>query len=166
MALQESWSNVVGWYQTGEVAALYAEYELELERVVVDDPSIIDLIVSCQQCQIRFVTAATNRRRKDLRCPMGCRQQHKKASSQERSKAYRQDEVGRTKKQELNRKRSANGRSPPSEQAPSQIIQMKSYLKFLIEVLYHRKLSESEIENLYQKIQNQLRQHTFVIQKN
>jgi hypothetical protein len=51
-------------------------------------------------------------KRKDLRCPFGCREAHRKAQSNGRSAAYYRSKEGRKKKRDLNQRRPAAYRSP------------------------------------------------------
>lgn len=62
--------------------------------------------VQCADCGIGFWTAPSNRGRRDLRCPWGCREQHRRRQSTNRSGAYYRTQEGQTKKQDLNRRRS------------------------------------------------------------
>jgi hypothetical protein len=168
VALQEYWSNANQWYEIGAAGPIFNEYQLELERVCENDAGILKLKVHCLQCHIPFITAATNRGRKDLRCPMGCRNDHRRRQSKKRSTAYYQDEAGSKKKKDLNQRRNKKKQTLPPPLLPaqhssrSQIIQMKQYLRVLIGLLEHRKVSEAEIEGIYQKIKSQLRQHSLV----
>jgi hypothetical protein len=59
-------------------------------------------------CGIRFLTHPRNAGRQNLRCPFGCRQQHRRQRSNQRSTAYYQTPAGRRKKKLL------NGRRKPS----------------------------------------------------
>jgi hypothetical protein len=61
--------------------------------------------VRCHHCRIFFITHPRSAKRKVLRCPFGCREAHRKQESTRRSVAYYQEEPGKRKKRELNRKR-------------------------------------------------------------
>ena len=57
----------------------------------------------CCHCGIRFFTHPRNAGRRNLRCPFGCRQQHRRRQcGNERSKKYRDTDSGRAKKKRLN----------------------------------------------------------------
>ena len=57
-------------------------------------------------CGIRFVTDPRNAWRRNLGCPFGCRQHHRKQCSNQRSRDYRHTPEGREKKRLLNAQRS------------------------------------------------------------
>jgi hypothetical protein len=95
---------------------------------------------------------------------MGCRGHHKRAQSNKRSTEYYQDEAGKEKKKGQNEKRSAKGRSPPDTLAPvmsSVGAPIKKYIEFLIRLLAHGRMTQFEVNQVYEGIQSELRQHTF-----
>ena len=59
----------------------------------------------CRHCRIFFLTHPRNAGRRDLRCPFGCREAHRKRRSTERSIEYYNSEEGKTKKKLQNDKR-------------------------------------------------------------
>ncbi|MBW2195185.1 MAG: hypothetical protein JRF37_06310, partial [Deltaproteobacteria bacterium] len=56
-------------------------------------------------CGIFFLTHPRNAGRKDLGCPFGCREAHRKQNSTKRSVAYYQNKEGKFKKRLLNARR-------------------------------------------------------------
>lgn len=56
----------------------------------------------CVHCRIRFLTHPRNAGRRDLRCPFGCRDHHRRQRSSQRSTAYYQTVPGRCKRKRLN----------------------------------------------------------------
>jgi hypothetical protein len=56
-------------------------------------------------CGIRFLTDPRNAWRRNLRCPFGCRQHHRKQRSNQRSTAFYQTAEGKLKKEIKNAKR-------------------------------------------------------------
>lgn len=76
---------------------------------------------SCCHCGIEFLTAPANARREDLRCPFGCRQQHRREQSNRRCTEYYRTESGRAKKKRLNGRRTKQQASsaPSAPSAPS-----------------------------------------------
>lgn len=68
-------------------------------------PRLQRCVTDCIHCGIRFLTHPRNAGRRDLRCPFGCRQHHRKRRSSQRSTAYYQTAVGRWKKKRLNFRR-------------------------------------------------------------
>jgi hypothetical protein len=71
-------------------------------------------VAYCVRCGIRFLTHPRNAGRRDLRCPFGCRQHHRRQRSRQRSTAYYQTAVGRRKKKRLNGRRQAVSPAAPS----------------------------------------------------
>lgn len=61
----------------------------------------------CCHCGIRFLTHPRNAHRRNLHCPFGCREHHRRDQANSRSKKHYQTEQGRRKKKLLNGKRSA-----------------------------------------------------------
>jgi hypothetical protein len=85
---------------------LVLEYYLAMRAVFSDRPHLRPCRVSCRHCGILFITYPCNQHRTNLRCPFGCREAHKKKSSNERVAAYYKTESGWKKKKALNSKRS------------------------------------------------------------
>lgn len=77
-------------------------------------PDLKPCAVHCAHCDIRFLTHARNAGRRNLRCPFGCRDRHRRLSSSQRSKAYRQTASGKAKKKQhnLRRRRAASAELP------------------------------------------------------
>lgn len=74
-------------------------------------PELQGCVVRCVDCGLRFLTHPRNRGRQDLRCPFGCRTQHRRECSRQRSVAYYRTAVGKQKKKHLNALRSDPSRS-------------------------------------------------------
>jgi len=62
-------------------------------------------VVHCAHCGIRFLTHPRNAGRRNLRCPFGCRQHHRRQRSCQRSTAYYRTEAGKRRKKWLNARR-------------------------------------------------------------
>jgi len=62
-------------------------------------------LTHCRDCGIFFLTSASNEKRRDLRCPFGCRDAHRRRASLCRVAAYYRSPEGRRKKRALNRRR-------------------------------------------------------------
>ncbi len=60
----------------------------------------------CCHCGIRFFTHPRNAGRRNLRCPFGCRQHHRRQRANARSRKYYRTGSGKKKKKHLNGKRS------------------------------------------------------------
>jgi hypothetical protein len=73
---------------------------------------------------MRFLTTPQNAGRRNLRCPFGCRQWHKRQSSVQRSVAYYRTREGKQKKHRLNARRRSGasllaGQQEPQESCPT-----------------------------------------------
>jgi hypothetical protein len=62
--------------------------------------------VHCKHCGIRFFTHPRNVDRKDLRCPFGCREHHRRELGRERSRRHYQKPEAKKKKELRNAQRS------------------------------------------------------------
>jgi hypothetical protein len=82
-------------YQNTLDSILTSHSALKLERCTTH----------CVHCGIRFLTDPRNAWRRNLRCPFGCRQHHRKQRSNHRSTAYYQTAEGKVKKEIQNAKR-------------------------------------------------------------
>jgi len=76
-------------------------------------PQLQDCAVSCKHCGIRFLTHPRNRHRRDLRCPFGCRQHHRRLYGNRRSAVHYRTPHGNANKEERNARRC---RTPPREE--------------------------------------------------
>lgn len=97
---------------------LVRQYQIALNSVVTSHPQLQRCLTRCVHCGIRFLTHPRNAGRVDLRCPFGCREQHRKQRSSQRSTAYYQTAAGKQKKERLNGKRSQHTRSGVVKQQP------------------------------------------------
>ena len=107
------------------MVALVLEYYVLLRSVLRTKPRLRKCLVRCRHCGIFFLTTPSNSGRKDLGCPFGCQEAHRRRQSTIRSGAYYRDPKGKRKKSDLNQKRrprTRHGQSPavppPSCQAP------------------------------------------------
>ena len=67
----------------------------------------------CAHCGIFFLTDPRNAGRRDLRCPFGCREVHRKGESTRRSVAYYQDDPDKKRIQNARRSKSTPETSTP-----------------------------------------------------
>ena len=74
-----------------------------------DHPGLASCAVPCCHCGIRFLTHPRNANRRNLRCPFGCREQHRRQQANARSKRHYRTDQGRKNKKLLNGKRSEAG---------------------------------------------------------
>ena len=88
------------------MAALVFAYYVLLRSILKSKPALRPCLRHCRHCGIFFLTHPRNAGRRDLGCPFGCREAHRKAESTRRSVAYyRDDEAGRQKKRRQNARR-------------------------------------------------------------
>ena len=79
-------------------------YQL-LRSVLKDKPHLRKCLTRCRHCQILFLTHPRNTGRKDLGCPFGCRQVHRRDSAIKRSIEYYRSPEGKIKKRYINARR-------------------------------------------------------------
>ncbi len=106
------------WYRCGPVVVLVLAYYVLLRSVWHAQPVLRQCRTRCRHCRIFFLTHPRNAGRKDLRCPFGCREAHRRRASNQRSAAYYRDEKGQDKKRALNARRRKTAVGPPAP-APS-----------------------------------------------
>ena len=78
-------------------------------------PELQGCVAYCADCGIRFLTHPRNAGRRNLRCPFGCRQHHRRQRSCQRSTAYYRTAAGKAKKKRLNARRQ-DPQAPPAAQ--------------------------------------------------
>ena len=124
----------------------------------------------CKHCGIFFLTHPRNAGRRDLRCPFGCRQAHRKKSLKERSAQYYRTEDGKKKKKWHNRARSLQscqsddgGKDLAHEESPGQEIVVSldevalGHIQMMVSLIEKRYVKPSEILEMMEKI---MRQHS------
>jgi len=103
--------------------------------------------------------------REDLRCPFGCRQEHRRRESIRRSVAYYRSEKGRRRKQLLNQRRRRVGPlEPPTQQPPPDppecgptSEELVEHLQVAVGLIEGRPLSREQILCLIEKVLRQPR---------
>jgi len=81
---------------------LVRQYQTTLDSIVESHSELRGCVTSCADCGIRFLTHPRNAGRRNLRCPFGCRQHHRRQRSCQRSTAYYRTVAGKAKKKRLN----------------------------------------------------------------
>ncbi len=85
--------------------------------------------VCCCHCGIRFCTHPRNARRRDLRCPFGCREHHRRQRGNARNRKHNQTDKGRANKKKLNTAaRIKAGQAAPRTIAPATPVEQTSQL--------------------------------------
>jgi hypothetical protein len=133
-------------------------------------------LTRCKHCRIFFLTHPRNAGRDDLRCPFGCRDAHRKESSNKRSAEWYRSKQGKKKKKNLNERRfrqsssdsgSEDLKNKESCEQQRKIIQDKPevvrnkttlpYIQMLISLIEGRSVSLDEVLDMLLKI---VRQHS------
>jgi len=81
------------------------QYYYILRSVLRANPHLKECLTKCKHCRIFFLTHPRNAGRDDLRCPFGCRDAHRKESSNKRSAEWYRSKRGKEKKKDLNERR-------------------------------------------------------------
>jgi hypothetical protein len=143
------------------VCALVLQYYVVLRSVLRSQSPLRRCLRRCRHCRIFFLTHPRNARRRDLRCPFGCRQAHRKRRSTERSVAYYTTVEGKTKKKMQNGKRVRSGGgptpAPPEAGALELPAGMVRYVAIVASLIEGRRVSEAE---MHQRLARALRQHS------
>ena len=159
-----------GWYRGSEVRDLILQYYLVLRSVLRAKPCLRRCLTRCRHCRIFFVTHPCNAGRKDLGCPFGCREAHRKLGSIQRSVEYYRTPEGKFKKKIQNGKRSEAETKVvfhECEQAGSNLVQdermvaisVLCYLRMVISLIEGWRVTAAEILEMLARV---LRQHSVV----
>ena len=121
----------------------------------------------CRHCGIFFLTHPRNaRQRRQVRCPFGCREAHRKRESVRRSVAYYRDpEVGKQKKAVLNQRRHRAGETAPEATsaattgAGEKVSVIVAHVRMVVSLIEGRPITRSQVLRMLATV---LRQHTIV----
>jgi len=102
IALERLFSFRADWHQDDRARPLVRQYQTMLDSVLRSHPELQGCIAYCAACGIRFLTHPRNAGRRNLRCPFGCREHHRRQCSCQRSTAYYRTAAGKAKKKRLN----------------------------------------------------------------
>ena len=100
------------------MGALVLEYYYVLRSVLRTKAHLRGCLSRCRHCRIFFFTHPRNAGRKDLGCPFGCREAHRKQGSNRRSVEYYRGKEGWFKKRIQNGKRQTPQSPPCAEPSP------------------------------------------------
>lgn len=158
-----------GWYRRqSEIRDLVLQYYFVLRSVLRAQPWLRQCLTRCRHCRIFFLTHPSNAGRRDLGCPFGCRDEHRKRHSRKRSTEYYRTTEGKFKKRMQNSKRGrveANESLPGEGQAAlepretSFNAHMVDYLRMATSLIEGRPVSTAEI---LQMLSRAMRQHSLV----
>jgi hypothetical protein len=131
-------------------------------------------LARCRHCGIFFMTDPRNAGRRDLGCPFGCREAHRKQRSTQRSIEYYREKEGKVKKKALNGKRrvparrcetpakdtdrpeSRPDRRPGSCRLPPPMVE---HVRRVVSLIEGRRVGTPEILAMLERV---LRQHSMV----
>src|SRR5438876_3215369 len=132
------------------------QYYVVLRSVLRTRPDLRRCVTRCRHCRIFFVTHPRNVGRRDLGCPFGCKEAHRKRRSSQRSVEYYGTKEGKTKKKIQNGKRGqGEGRADQNHQTVSgrQLERdgirldaaVVGYVRMVTSLIEERRVSEDEI---------------------
>jgi len=158
------------WYRRqGEIRDLVLQYYFVLRSVLRANPCLLRCLTRCRHCRIFFLTYVSNAGRRDLGCPFGCRDEHRKRHSGKRSTEYYRTVEGKFKKRMQNSKRTkVAAKESPSEQDQAAALEsretsfdahMVDYLRMAISLIEGRPVSTAEILEMLSRA---MRQHSLV----
>ena len=136
-----------------------------LRAILRTRPELRRCRTRCRHCGIFFFTDPRNARRKDLGCPFGCAQAHRKHRSNQRSTAYYQDAAGKEKKRQQNAKRrkvsapASAPRMPSPEPALPWPRPIVDYVRLVVSLIERRRVSLAEVVEMLLRL---MRQHSMV----
>ena len=161
MQIQAHFHFRLDWYRASEVRALVKQYYVVLRNVPRSHSHLRRCLSRCRHCRIFFLTHPRNAGRRDLRCPFGCREAHRKQRSTERSVAYYATSEGKVQKKMQNGKRAQGGVradvNPSVPEAPEFAAGMVGYVAMVASLIEGRPVSEEEIVGMLLRA---MRQHS------
>ena len=148
--IQRHFQFTQDWHQQIQVSNLVLKYYCLIFFICNKSPKLNKCLVRCKHCNIYFFTYFCNADRKDLGCPFGCQEAHKKQQSNIRStEFYRQH---KDKKKVLNARRTNNSfiqTEKTNKPKPlNKIVSIFYYLQFFISLIENRIISFQEIVSL------------------
>jgi len=143
------------------------QYYVVLRSVLRTRAEVRSWMTRCRDCRIFFLTHPRNAGRRDLRCPFGCRDAHRKRRSTERSIEYYNTPEGKAKKRIQNGKRRQSerghghdlGQDEPEPEPEGWDIGIVDYVRMVISVIEGRPVSGQEIVEM---LGRSMRQHRIV----
>jgi len=149
------------------VRGLVLAYYFVLRTALRTRSHLCSCLTRCRHCRIFFLAHPRNRGRRDLGCPFGCRDAHRRKRSTERSVAYYRTPAGQRKKAVL------NGRRRPSPALGSgprvEVTGTEAETSFAAEIVEHVRVVTSLVEGfevsreeVLEMLARILRQHRMV----
>lgn len=150
--------------------ALVGQYYVVLRSVLRAKAHLRVCLTRCRHCRIFFLTDPRNAGRRNLGCPFGCQEAHRKRRSTQRSVAYYRTAEGKVKKSIQNGNR-GQAVGDAREQAVSRELEHPAigleastvgYLRIVVGLIEERPVSEGEIVQMLIRV---LRQHSMARRK-
>ena len=144
------------------------QYYVVLRSILRTRTELRRCVTRCRHCRIFFLTHPRNTGRRDLGCPFGCKEAHRKRRSTERSVEYYGTDEGKTKKKIQNGKRGqGEARADQNEEAAGGRklgrdgigldAVMVGYVRMVTSLIEARRVSEEEIVEMLVRT---MRQHS------
>ena len=142
------------------MAALILAYYVLLRSILRTQPELRRCRTRCRHCRIFFLTHPRSAGRRDLGCPFGCREAHRRRQSSQRSSAYYQDAPGKEKKRQQNAKRrKTKVPTAPPEAASPWPQPIVEYVRLVTTLIEGRAVSLAEVLEMLRRV---MRQHRMV----
>jgi hypothetical protein len=145
------------------VVALILAYYVLLRSILRAQPELRRCRTRCRHCGIFFLADPRNASRRDLGCPFGCREAHRRRQANRRSTAYYQDKEGKQKKRQQNAKRRHAG-APAVDLAPAPVgaplpwpRPIVEYVRMATSLIEGRAVRFAEVVEMLRRV---LRQHS------
>lgn len=156
--IQQQFQFGPDWYRrSASIRELVGQYYVVLRSLLRQKPRLRRYVCRCRHCRIFFLTHPRNAHRRDLACPFGCRQAHRRQNSTRRSVEYYRSREGKTKKRLHNqRRRSRRAPTPASAQRTNRGVPITGgemnfesgivrYVQMVSSLIEGRRVSEAEI---------------------
>lgn len=154
------------WYKKEDVREYISDYYGKIHKIIQTANRRYWELIRCADCGIYLITSCSNRGRKDIRCPFGCRDCHKKEASKERSTAYYQTDYGIIKRQIQNAKRNrgSSKRSTEDEKEKASSSEEKKesfvgHVRLILSLIEGRFISWQEIKSIILDYFDKWKQH-------
>jgi hypothetical protein len=168
--IQEHYQFRSDWYcRSASIRELVGQYYVVLRSLLRQKPQLRPYVRRCRHCRIFFLTHPRNAGRRDLTCPFGCRQAHRRQNSTRRSVEYYRSREGKAKKRLHNQRRGRRrAPTPPAarqrNRGPRTTVEemkfdcgMVRYVQMVVGLIEGRRVSESEIVRMLVRA---VRQHS------
>ena len=140
------------------------EYYILLRSILKTRPELRGRLTRCCHCRIFFLTEPPNRGRRDLGCPFGCRESHRKRESTRRSVEYYRGKNGKILKGFQNAKRRLVAPTFGVEVVATAVlaesgfcVPVVEYVRGVVGMVEGRRVSLREVVEMLSKV---LRQHS------